>query len=53
MYIFTADDEMPDCGRCDNMCEPYEFCFKTCGGNHGWGGYQRTVLDDEEKEDKD
>ena len=38
--VFTADDEEPKCIRCDNRDDP--LCFKYCGPEHGWYGYQRT-----------
>lgn len=41
---FTADDEEPDCNRCDNMCESYEFCSKFCGANNWWNAYARTIF---------
>lgn len=40
--IYTADDEMPDCGQCDNCCNDFE-CSKLCGAEKGWNGYQRTI----------
>ena len=39
--IYTADDEMPDCGKCDNCCGDFN-CTKYCGADHGWYGYQRS-----------
>ena len=42
--IYTADDEDPRCGRCDNVCDGNdELCVERCGAKHGWGGYNRTV----------
>lgn len=41
--IYTADDEEPRCGRCDNVCDGNdELCAERCGAEHGWGGYSRT-----------
>ena len=40
--VFTADDEEPDCGRCDNCDGSLRNCVKLCGPDHGWYGYQRT-----------
>lgn len=51
--IYTADDEEPNCGRCDNICAAYEFCVERCGAAHSWGGYTRTVIEAEEDESKD
>ena len=42
-YIeITADDEMPDCGKCDHCCDNFE-CGKLCGTEHGWCGYRRKI----------
>lgn len=42
-YIeYTADDEMPDCGQCDHVCDGFN-CEKCCGPEHAWCGYRRTV----------
>ena len=44
---YTADDEEPKCGRCDNIQESYIFCRENCGSAHGRNGYRRTErLDD-------
>ena len=41
-YIeYTADNEMPDCGHCDHICDDFK-CEKFCGSEHGWWGYRRT-----------
>ena len=41
--IYTADDEEPRCGRCDNVCDGNdELCVERCGTEHGWSGYSRT-----------
>lgn len=37
----TADDEMPDCGECDHICDNFSCCDR-CGPEHGWNGYIRT-----------
>lgn len=48
--VYTADDEEPDCGRCDNCDLDGEyFCVKSCGPEHGWYGYQRTEWEDRKK----
>lgn len=41
--IYTADDEEPRCGMCDNVCDGNDkLCVERCGAEHGWGGYSRT-----------
>lgn len=41
--VYTADDEEPDCGRCDNCdADDEEFCTQSCGPEHVWYGYRRT-----------
>ena len=47
-YTYTADDEYPDCGRCDNVNASDEFCIRLCGLDCGWNGYQRTVYEEEQ-----
>lgn len=39
---YTADDEEPDCGRCDHICDSEEWCTEHCGAEHAWIGYRRT-----------
>ena len=39
--IYTADDEEPECGKCDHNCDGFN-CSKYCGPEHGWNGYCRT-----------
>ena len=39
--IYTADDEMPNCIRCDNCGGGFK-CDKSCGPKHGWYGYVRS-----------
>ena len=47
--IYTADEEEPDCGRCDHISDSDKWCMKYCGGANSWHGYQRTeYVDDEE-----
>ena len=41
--IYTADDEMPDCGVCDHMSCDDTLC-NLCGGEHGWNTYIRIEL---------
>lgn len=47
---YTVEDEMPDCGQCDHVCDNFN-CEKLCGPEHGWWGYRRTerMVDDFEK----
>lgn len=47
---FTADEEEPNCGRCDHYWDGYDCCNK-CGSEHYWCGYIRTEWE-EIKEDK-
>ena len=41
--IHTVDDEETDCNRCDNSNDEY-VCLNRCGAEHGWAGYERSVL---------
>jgi len=38
---YTVDDEDPNCGRCDHVCDGFD-CCGMCGPEHGWFGYSRT-----------
>ena len=40
---YTANDEMPECGMCDHICDDFD-CCKFCGAEHGWWGYRRTEI---------
>lgn len=40
---YTAEDEMPNCGNCDHICDSFK-CCDLCGAEHGWYGYRRTVI---------
>lgn len=31
VFIRTADDEEPDCNRCEHVCESDDFCSRLCG----------------------
>lgn len=43
LLICNADDERPNCGRCDNCDGNSEYyCIHSCGPEHGWNGYERT-----------
>ena len=44
--VYTADEEEPNCNRCDHMDASDDFCYK-CGSEF-WSGYKRTVILDEE-----
>lgn len=41
---YTADNEEPDCGRCDHVCDSDNLCMDYCGPEHGWARYVRTDL---------
>ena len=43
--IWTADDEEPDCGICDNQ-DCYGRC-ENCGAEFGWKYYEREEDDPE------
>ena len=43
--IWTADDEEPDCGICDNQ-DCYG-CCENCGAEFGWKYYEREEDDPE------
>ena len=46
--IYTADDEEPDCGMCDNQdCEHY--CDR-CGPAYWWLHYERIERDSENEQ---
>lgn len=49
LKIYTADDEMPDCGRCDYITGDFDCCGR-CGPEHGWGGYERTETEDDNED---
>ena len=48
--IYTADDEYPDCGRCDHICDRYDLCCDKCGEEYWWQYYKRTEYIKDEKE---
>jgi len=50
IVVYTADDEEPNCGRCDHICSPEAFCEKFCGPEHGWNRYERSVEKEKFKE---
>lgn len=43
VIIHTADDEEPECNRCEHVDDDY-FCVKKCGPEHGWNGYARVEM---------
>lgn len=49
-YIrYNADDETPDCGQCDFVCDGFD-CENNCGPEHGWYGYSRAECIPEQSE---
>lgn len=38
---YTADDEVPNCGRCEHINDSNEWCMQNCGGANSWSGYLR------------
>ena len=48
LRIYTADDEEPDCNRCDHCCDDF-LCVKQCGAEHGWRGYERIEIEESEE----
>ena len=55
--IYTADNEEPDCMKCDHVCgwtwtdrtgKLHDYCSEKCGAEHYWNGYERTESEDEE-----
>lgn len=42
---YTANDEIPECGQCDHFDGSDGFkCEERCGPAHGWFGYRRTEI---------
>ena len=44
--VYTADEEEPNCNRCDHMDASDEFCDKCV--YEFWSGYKRTVISNKE-----
>lgn len=44
---YTVDDEEPNCGNCDHVCDSDKWCMKNCGSANAWNGYARTERLDE------
>lgn len=42
---FTADNEEPDCMRCDHCCDDH-VCCNYCGHEYGWAYYIRTLWEE-------
>lgn len=52
LYQYTANDEEPNCLRCDHVCDRYD-CCNLCGSEHWWNGYIRTervLITEEERQ---
>lgn len=47
LRIYTADDEEPDCNRCDHCDSDDYLCVRRCGPEHGWNGYERIEYEEE------
>lgn len=43
MFIRNADDEEPNCNRCEHVCESDDLCSRFCGAENGWNRYEREV----------
>lgn len=49
IFVYTADNEEPDCMKCEHVCDSYEkFCNK-CGPEYYWYNYVRIKIENEEK----
>lgn len=46
LIAYTADDEQPDCNKCEYVFGDYD-CENLCGAEHGWNGYRRIEVDEE------
>lgn len=46
-FKYTADEEEPDCMRCENLKQDTkdengdDYCYACCGPAHFWNGYVR------------
>lgn len=47
--VYTADDEEPNCGRCDHLVDNDKLCIEHCSGANSWYGYQRTEYLEDDK----
>lgn len=50
--FYTADDEEPDCMKCDHCCQGSDLCDE-CGPEHWWHYYKRKEQDSEMKRGED
>ena len=46
IIILTADDEEPNCIKCDNLTELLR--CRWCGAEFGWANYERSVKVEED-----
>ena len=44
-WVYTADDEAPNCMMCDHICGSQTRCNK-CGPEYWWQYYERTEVED-------
>lgn len=50
---YNADNEEPNCLRCNHVCDRYDsFCLR-CGPENWWHNYIRTEVREIEVEDED
>ena len=52
LYEYNADDEEPECMRCDHITDDYK-CSEWCGSKKGQNGYIRTdrvIMTEEERQ---
>ena len=45
VITYTADDEEPNCRRCEHINNSDKWCAENCGGANGWNGYLRYEYD--------
>ena len=41
IIVHTAEDEDPECSRCEHGTDAYVYCSEHCGHDHEWAGYER------------
>jgi hypothetical protein len=51
LTTYTADDEVPSCGRCEHINDSDEWCMQNCGRTNGWSGYLRYEYDERRMKD--
>lgn len=49
-YVFSADDEEPDCMKCD-FCLICDSICNLCGPEYGWAHYRRTLIENDDEDD--